>query len=128
MICNSDYFCARQPDLDLEGYEAATAHCDPPIDEVPEDTYLLGNCDGPEDGAIGEYCVAMRDRLLNIQCTPDPSPAPIDCRCLACWDEGSGLRSCTLCRTDEDCGPGQICGEAEVGLWNNDVRGCRLPD
>ncbi|WP_437314123.1 hypothetical protein [Sorangium sp. So ce385] len=124
MFCNRDYFCSPNPEHDPDGYAAATAHCSPSVDEVPEGTYLIGACDGPEDCANGEYCVAMRNMLLNLQCSPDPGPPPFDCSCLGCWDEGDGLRSCTLCRSDADCGAGEVCSSRTVGLWRNDVRGC----
>ncbi|WP_437934852.1 hypothetical protein [Sorangium sp. So ce341] len=108
----------------LTGFSASIA-ATPSIDEVTEGTYLIGECDGPEDCANGEYCVAMRNIILNIQCSPDPGPPPVDCSCLGCWDDGHGLlRSCTLCRSDADCGAGEVCSSRTVGLWRNDVRGC----
>ncbi|HET7539623.1 MAG TPA: hypothetical protein VFK05_07120 [Polyangiaceae bacterium] len=129
MFCGSDYFCAPDPQLDHAGHAAAVAHC-PNADTLPEGSFLVGQCDGPEDCANGEYCVAKRDIAhypLLLLCSPAPGLSPIDCSCLGCWYEKQGLHSCTLCRQDADCQPGDVCDPGSVGLWNNDVRGCHAP-
>jgi hypothetical protein len=125
MFCSGDYFCSPDPARDRAGYMAAAAHCDPGPETVPYDTFLLGSCDGPEDCAVGEYCVATRSPgKMRLQCLRQPATNVTDCSCLACFYEGPIGSTCILCREHADCAPGQIC-VGSAGLWNNDVRGCR---
>jgi hypothetical protein len=103
--------CAPHPTIDSDGYAEATAQCEPRPREYDE-------CDGPEDCAENQYCVARQGGDDGGQrCRDMPSPASGSC-CFTC----GALPDCTLCRDDSDCPEGRSCSvvyEALMGCKRN---------
>jgi hypothetical protein len=104
----SERLCVPHPIDDPMGYASATTAC--------RTTTVFNDCDGPEDCAAGEYCVA-REGVDGFQrCRSMPS-TELSC-CFSC----GALTDCTLCNTTEDCPDGEVCEPA-----TSELMGCRRP-
>jgi hypothetical protein len=107
-VCvNCDFFgdaiplmCAPDPELDQAGYDARVeeAGC--------LAVYPVWQCDGPEDCALGERCVASRDLPYPTgACTSDlPCEAPY---------------SCVMCHSDDDCPGTSSCTEEREVVYGS---------
>ena len=94
--------CVPHPVQDPAGYAAATAGCRP--------TSIYNDCDGPEDCAPEEFCVAREEQDGFIRCRT--MPANTSFCCFSC----GAPTDCTLCRTTDDCPDEQTCQPVETGL------------
>jgi hypothetical protein len=96
--------CVPSPEQDPTAYASATAACEaPPFARV--------DCDGPEDCATAQYCVAHEGTRCQNQ------PSTMHFCCFSC----DAITDCTLCRSDQDCPNGETCEPNEVA----DSKGCR---
>jgi hypothetical protein len=105
----SERFCVRHPIGDPTGYAADINVCDPPPNGVFDD------CDGPEDCAADQYCVAREGPDGFMRCRDLPSTQH-SC-CFAC----GAPTDCTICRSAEDCPEGETCSPAAAA----NVMGCQ---
>ena len=88
---NSVLRCVPHPIDQPTSYAAALADClNSPIS--------YDDCDGPEDCAPGEYCVATEGTQGLSRCRSAPATGLKSC-CFAC----DALTNCTLCKTNADC-------------------------
>jgi hypothetical protein len=83
--------CVPHPETDPSSYAEAVAEC------FAEPT-AYEECDGPEDCASGEHCVAKAEPSGLSRCGSMPATGFETC-CFAC----NALLNCTLCRTSADC-------------------------
>ena len=88
---NSVLRCVPHPIDQPTGYAAAMADC-------LNSPTSFDDCDGPEDCAPGEYCVAMEGAQGLSRCRSAPATGLKSC-CFAC----DALTNCTLCKTNADC-------------------------
>jgi hypothetical protein len=107
--------CVPHPETDPEGFAAETASCG----GAP----LAYECDGPEDCATGERCIA------DPQAPMDPLTEYRYGRCFAgsppCEPDGN----CVVCREDADCDPGVQCAPRVQGArWPGRTCGEGLAD
>ncbi len=107
-VCvNCDFFgnalpliCAPDPELDEAGYDA----------RVEEAGCLAVNpaweCDGPEDCALGKYCVASNDLSYPMGACVSALPC-------------EAPPSCVICRSDNDCPGRSSCTEERQVLYES---------
>jgi hypothetical protein len=98
---SSERICVPHPVRDPDGYAAATAGCLP--------TTIYDDCDGPEDCASGEFCVAREAQDGFMRCRSMPAMDLGSC-CFSC----GAPTSCTLCRTSDDCPDERSCEPVEI--------------
>jgi hypothetical protein len=91
----AEWRCAPHPVTEPDAYENAIAACE-------TEPYGYSECDGPEDCAGDQYCVAQEGADGRQRCRS--TPAPGFC-CFSC----NALVNCTLCRDDRDCPDGESC-------------------
>ncbi|HXK20001.1 MAG TPA: hypothetical protein VNG33_19455 [Polyangiaceae bacterium] len=96
--------CVPSPDQDPTGYAIAIKVCDAP-------PFGRDDCDGPEDCAAGQYCVARE----GTRCQAEPSTTSFCC--FTC----DNIADCTLCHVDQDCPDGETCEPNQAANSN----GCR---
>jgi hypothetical protein len=97
----SSRICVPSPTAAPAGFAAATESCEKPL------TAIFDECDGPEDCAAAQYCVAAEGTNGFMRCREQPSIGG-SC-CFAC----GALTDCTLCRSAADCPNNAACQPAQ---------------
>ncbi|HVY29566.1 MAG TPA: hypothetical protein VHB79_23565 [Polyangiaceae bacterium] len=100
--------CVPHPALDPAGYDDESALCQAPL--------RFDECDGPEDCAAGQFCVAREGAKDGFRRCRD-APSTVHSCCFAC----DALTDCTLCHDSHDCPVGESCQPNLV----DDGMGCR---
>ena len=111
---NSVLRCVPHPLAQPANYAAAIADC-------LNSPTSYDDCDGPEDCAPGEYCVAIEGSQGLSRCRSAPATGSKSC-CFAC----NALTNCTLCKTNADCPASEkTCAPVQSGPAG--LKGCQYP-